>query len=167
MVLETPSQLLSPLRLRRPAHNPLIPKATRQIRAQPRHELPHSRLILPVLGILPGGDLLGQPRRALEECEVGHGSDERPVEVGVRDVAGPLVQHDPDGLLGGEVGVPAPGPEARGVEAAVEVLAVVFWGDLPGFLVGLFGALEVWAEVSVRVVCERGNGCGERAGFLV
>lgn len=114
-------QILSPLHLPlpNPIPDPLIPKVARQIRAQLRHEHTHSGLILPILGILPGGDLLRQPSRALEEGEVGHGPGERPVEVGVGDVAGPLVQHDPDGLLGREVGVSAPGPETGDVEAAV------------------------------------------------
>lgn len=52
-----------------------------------------------------------------------------------------MVEYHPDGLLGGEIGVPAPGPEAGDVEAAVEVFAEVFRGDFGGFLVFFLGVL--------------------------
>lgn len=86
------------------------------------------------------------------------------------DVAGPLVQHDPDGLLGGEVGVPAPGPQAGRVEAAVQVGPGVGWWWGGGFEVGLFGGLEVCGLLVCVCMCvwsplygvgKKGVGVGE------
>ncbi len=141
-----PSQL-PPLR---PSTNPrpLPAHPALQAPSQLRNKHPNTLLILAILRILPSRDLLRQPRRALKESEVSHGPGKRPVEIRVGDVAGPLVQHHPDGLLGGEVGVAAPGPQAGCVEAAVEVGPGVGWWRGGGFEVGLFGGLEVcWAGV--------------------
>lgn len=66
--------------------------------------------------------------------------------VRLRNVAGPEVEADPDGLLGCEVGMAAVGPETGGVEAAVKVGAVVVFGYLGGFFVGLLGGLVVYEE---------------------
>lgn len=55
----------------------------------------------------------------MKEDQVGKCTDAGPVPEGFSVPAAPLVEHSPDGLLGGEIGVSAPGPETGDYEAAV------------------------------------------------
>jgi hypothetical protein len=78
-------------------------------------------LIVAVLGVLAGRDELRQPRRALEQEDEERGPDAGPAVQRLGREAAPLVEEEPDGLLGGEVGVSAVPPQARREEASVEV----------------------------------------------
>ena len=81
----------------------------------------HAALILAVLRVLARRDELGQPGRALEEHDEERRPHAGPVVQRLGGVAAPLVEDEPDGLLGREVGVSAVSPEARADEAAVQV----------------------------------------------
>lgn len=95
-----------------------------------RHEGGDLVLVVLVLGILSGADEFGQPGRALEEHHEGARSDEGPAAHDAGGEATPLVEDEPDQLLGGEVGMTAVGPETGSDEAAVEVGLGVAVGDL-------------------------------------
>lgn len=59
--------------------------------------------------------------------------------------AGPNVERHPNGLLGEEIWMAGEGPEAFGVETAVEVRggeSARRWG-FGGFLIGVFGGIEI------------------------
>lgn len=79
-----------------------------RIRPQSRQKFAHSRLILFVLWILVRGDQLRKPRACLEQDEVRDRAYHRPVKRAIRGVATPLVQRQPEGLFGGEIGMAAP-----------------------------------------------------------
>lgn len=124
-----------------------IAEIARQRRRQPRQEFADALLVLCVLRVFTGGDVLCEDGRGLEEDDVGDGADDGPVVERVGHVAGPLVEEDPDcwefwwavldieclrglwewasgserehTLLGGEVGMAAPGPETGHDEASV------------------------------------------------
>lgn len=70
-----------------------------------RNEPSHTGLILTVLGILAGADRLSQRGATLEDEEVADDSKTSPLKVVFGAVAVPEVQCQPEGLLGGEVGV--------------------------------------------------------------
>jgi hypothetical protein len=108
-------------------------------------ELTHALLIDLVLGILARGDELSEPRASLEQDEVSGSTRARPVQVRRGFQAAPLIQADPERLLKCEVGVARPAEQARGVEAAIELLArvVVLGRDLCGLLVGALGFVVV------------------------
>ena len=87
---------------------------------------------------------LGQPGAALEQGDVGASAGEGPVQIGVALEGRPLVEQDPDGLLGGEVWVARPRPQARDDEAAVQVRRAVFaiGGHFGRLLIFLLRPLE-------------------------
>lgn len=104
-----------------------------------RHEHGDLLPILLVLGVLARRDELSEPRRTLEQRNETARTEETPVIEGVGGEASPLIEHEPDGLLGEEVGVTAVGEEAGGVEAALEF--------------GLGVAVADFAVGPVRVLC--------------
>ena len=120
---------------------PLITEVSRWARRRKRQEHPHALLILLVLGIFPRADQLRKPRRCLEQQQIAGWPHNGPVNPAFGDEGAPQVEEDPDGLLGGEVRVPAVGPHVGRVEAAVKVFAVEGRWDFGGFLVGFFGFL--------------------------
>jgi hypothetical protein len=61
----------------------------------------------------------------VEDAKEPDGADGRPVGHGPRRERAPLVEDEPDGLLGGEVRVPRPRPEPGHDKAAVQVLLTV------------------------------------------
>lgn len=98
-------------------------------------------LVLGVLRILAGGDGLGQPRRPLEEEDQARGADKRLAVQGIRGVAAPLVQDEPDNLLGQKVGMPALGPQVGGDKSSIEALLVPAPGQPYIFVVLVLGGL--------------------------
>lgn len=120
---------------------PLITEITRWSHTRKRQEHAHSFLIFLILRVLPPRDQFREPSRSLKQYQIREGANNGPVEPALGDEGGPEVEQDPDGLLGGEVGVPAVGPHADCVEATIEVFAVEAGGDFGGCLVGLFGFL--------------------------
>lgn len=117
----------------------LFPVRSKNTRQKPSNSL----LVKLVLGVLASGNVLSQRRAARENAQVRQRAGSSPVPPAASAVRGPHVQSDPDGLLGGEVGVAREFPEAGGVEAAVELGARVAWLRLCGALVGGFGVVEV------------------------
>jgi hypothetical protein len=116
-------------------------------------EFADKALILLVFWVLLSCNQLGQPSAALKEQEIGEGASKSPVHECVGRVASPLIQHDPDGLLGSEVWVTGPGPKTAHYEATIEIFGVVFavrW-DFGCCLVVFFGILVACSAVSFTV----------------
>ena len=120
-----------------------------------RHKHGHLLLILLVLRVFASTDRLREDGRALEQDKVADCTGHGPVEKRVGGYAGPLVDKDPDGLFGGEVGMAGPREETCGVEAAVEFVAREARGDFSGFAVLCPGGVVVYRgelEVELYVV---------------
>ncbi len=145
--------LLTLLELARP--NNLRIALRRPVRGQRgRQEHAHGVLVALVLRVLAGADELRQPGRPLEEEAQRGGADAGPAVQRVGGVAAPLVQGEPDQLLGGAVGVPAVGPEPRGYKATLEVGLGVGAGNLSVLSVLVLGVLEIWMCFYVRTLYE-------------
>ena len=112
-----------------------------------RNEPSHTGLIFTVLGILAGADRLSERGATLEDEEVADDSETSPLEVVSGAVAVPEVQDQPEGLLGGEVGVTGKRPETADDESALQILgaelALVWLGDACVLVVLAFGLVEV------------------------
>lgn len=107
-------------------------------------EPPNLLLVRRVLGILARGDQLRQPRRALEQHDEKHRANGQPAVEAIGSEAGPLVQSEPDGLLGRKVGVARECPESGGDEAALQIGLLEATRDLGGLLVLVLGLVEVY-----------------------
>lgn len=110
---------------------------------QIRQKLRHQPLINLILRVLLRRNQFREPRARLKQKQIRQRPTKRPVIVTKRLKAAPLVQDDPDGLLGDEVGVPGVGEHAAGAEAAVQLCAVPAEGHFGGRLVLLLCLLEV------------------------
>lgn len=117
----------------------LLPVLSKDTRNTP----PDPLLVQLVLGVLASRNVLGQRNAASENAQVGYRTRNSPVPPAASGVRSPDVESDPDGLLGGEVGVARELPETGGVEAAVELGARVAWLRFGGALVGGFRGVEV------------------------
>lgn len=108
-------------------------------------EFSDSLLIYLVFRVLLRAEQLCEPGTSLEEDQIRERSSKTPVYVGLRLPAGPLVQGNPHGLLGSEVGMTRPCPEPTGIESAIELLtciSVVFW-YFCRLLVSVLGAVII------------------------
>ena len=112
-----------------------------------RNEPAHTGLILTVLGILAGANRLSQWGATLEDQEVSDDSKTSPLEIVFGAVAVPEVQGQPEGLLGGEVGVAGKRPETADDESALQILraelVLVRLGDACVLVVFAFSLVEV------------------------
>ena len=112
-----------------------------------RNEPAHTGLILTVLGILAGANRLSQWGATLEDQEVADDSKTSPLEIVFGAVAVPEVQGQPEGLLGGEVGVAGKRPETADDESALQILraelVLVRLGDACVLVVFAFSLVEV------------------------
>lgn len=86
-------------------------------RQRPRDEHADMLLIGFVLWIFAGSDVLRKVGGALKEQNQDDSADASPAVWGVGGKATPLVEHEPNGLLGKEIGVSAVCPEAPCDEA--------------------------------------------------
>lgn len=80
-------------------------KRTGEERRHLREEHRYALLILLVLWILVRRDPFRKRRGSLEDQHISNQTDARPVVIGIALPAAPLVQRNPDGLLGRKVGV--------------------------------------------------------------
>ncbi len=71
-------------------------------------KLSYSRLIFFVLWVLFRRYSLGEPCASLEQNKVGQSANHSPVIDAVCDVATPLIECEPESLLGGKIGMPGP-----------------------------------------------------------
>jgi hypothetical protein len=117
----------------------LFPVRSQKARQEPSNFL----LVNLVLGVLASRNILSQGCATSEDAQVCQRTSSSPVPPAASAVRGPRIQRDPDGLLGGEVGVTRERPETGCVEAAVELRARVAWLRFGGALVGGFGVVEV------------------------
>lgn len=107
------------------------------------HEFTYSLLVFLVVWVFLAADALGEPGTGLEQDQVRDGADGGPVVQAIGSPTAPLVQDDPDTLLGEEVGVSAVVPQAGGAEAPIHVGASVSNGDLCRLLILSLGAVEI------------------------
>lgn len=115
---------------------PVFAKDTRQTP-------PNPLLIQLVLGILASRNVLGQGNASSENAQVCDRTGNSPIPPTASSVRSPDIESNPDGLLGGEVGVARELPQSSGVEAAVELRTRVAWLRLSGALVSGFCGMEV------------------------
>ena len=123
----------------------LVTKVAWEICGELRHEHPHTLLVFFILGILARRDELCKPRRRLEKKQVCKGAKDRPVVHGGCDIARPLIQCEPNSLLGREIGMATPGPEACDNETTVKVFLLELIWYFGSFQVGMFCSLEVYS----------------------
>jgi hypothetical protein len=115
---------------------PVFPKDARNTPSNPL-------LVQLVIRVLASGNVLRQRNASSKDTQVRNRARDSPVEPAAGGVRRPNVERDPDGLLGGEVGVTRELPETSGVEAAVELSARVSGLRFGGALVFGFGGVEV------------------------
>ena len=113
-----------------------------------RYELANTLLVRLVLWVLSSRDTLGQPSATLEQEQVTDGAKESPIHQSTTLEACPLVERNPDSLLGCKVGVARVSEQTTGVETAVEVTLLVSRGYFGGISVRILGGLIVCRRVS-------------------
>ena len=107
------------------------------------HKPPDQLLVSRVLGILARRNQLRQPRRALEQHDEKYRANGQPAVEAIGSEAGPLVQSEPDGLLGRKVGVARKCPESRGDETALQIGLLEAPRDLGRLFVLALGPVEI------------------------
>jgi hypothetical protein len=113
----------------------------------------HANLLLIrlVLWILAGRDDFGQPSGALEQEDERSRAHNGPAVQRVGGVTAPLVQEEPDALLGKEVGVSGVGPEPGGEKAPVERAPGIAHGDILVLVVLVLDRLIPCASVNTAI----------------
>lgn len=110
-------------------------------------EAADTSLVVTVFRILAGTDGLGELDTALEDEEQAKNAEASPLDEGLGAVAVPQVQSEPDGLLGGEVGVARQRPQAGDSESTLQILGgeliLVLARDTGGVLVFVLGTVEM------------------------
>lgn len=122
------------------------PGLRRLIRAKPEKiGCKHANLLLIflVLGIFPSCDELREPGRPLEEGDKAETRNQSPSIRHLRRDNAPEPQRKPDTLLDRKIGVPAPRPEARGIETSLQVVFRKALWHLASRLIFSLGILEI------------------------